>query len=438
MSADLSDAQDSPMIKGEGLSKVDYLSDDDYCSSSEDSSADEEYLGDNVGFIKYPSEEEDLSKVEEDLSEDDEDSSSDVEEDPTQFAYLLAAEDYSMFEYLIYRGPHTCLFWNLEDYPIPESADFVSIHRNIKLALHRMGVHGWLDIWVYGDKPNHDESDLYDKANITYIPKRRGPVSIPGRISVDILEMSRNNYPDRTAYVVIAKQNPELKRVLQCLQLRYHHACIIVEPQDGLFQSADSLYCRALFVDGGKTMPRVSSLKRLKPVLEDSTGLFWDAKDFPFPVGVGWSPDTVYTNIMSCLTEISCVMGDLSISSYVDEKKDSWADFLCPKSRIDLYPAGNKKGRLERMLNDILLWSIHYRRANLIVVSDNLTSEFFDILEHLGLKGYRVFLATPSKDTKPKSRPWPQLQPDQVHFFGFGTKSKRPPQPKRLKTGDDV
>ncbi|VVA99886.1 unnamed protein product [Arabis nemorensis] len=399
MSADLSDAEDSPMIKGEGL-----------------------------------------SKVEEDLSEED------VEEDPTQFAYLFAPEDYSMFEYLICRGPDTCLFWNLDDYPIPESADFVSIHRNIKLALHQMGVHGWLDIWVYGDKPNHDELDLYDKANITYIPKAAaGPLSIAARISVDILELSRNNYPARTAYVVIAKQNPEideLKRVLKCLQLRYHHPCIIVEPQDGLFQSADSVYGRAQFVDvdGGKTMPRVSSLKRLKPVREVSTGLFWDAKDFPFPVGVGWSPYTVYTSIISCLTEISCamVMGDLSISSYVDEKKDSWADFVCPESRIDLYPAGNKKARLERMLNDILLWSIHNpRQANLIVVSDNLTSEFVDSLENLGLKGYRVFLATPSKDTRPKRRPWPQLRPDQVRFFGFGAVSKRP-QHKKLKTGDDV
>ncbi|VVA99901.1 unnamed protein product [Arabis nemorensis] len=314
---------------------------------------------------------EDLSKVEEDLSEDDEEEDlPKFEEEPFDFGYISEPEDYSMFESPICRG-QTRLFWNLEQYPISESANLVSIHRNIKLALHRVGVHGFLEILAYGGvKPNRDERDLYE-ACIHYMPPYKGgQLSIAGQISLDIVRFAQGLYPLRTAFVVISKHIPEIeetKRVLRCLQTRYQHPVLIVDPtahDDGSFfpfESADSVYARTQFVDGGQSRPRIPRSQRWREVEEAATGVFWDAKDCPFPAG--WSADTIYTKIRSAFTEAYCVSGNMSISSYADEmNNESWnkPPESESESRINhLILAGDKPARLERMFNDMLLWLIH-------------------------------------------------------------------------------
>ncbi|VVB14629.1 unnamed protein product [Arabis nemorensis] len=220
----------------------------------------------------------------------------------------------------------------------------------------------------------------------------RGQLSIAGQISLDIVRFAQGLYPLRTAFVVISKHIPEIeetKRVLRCLQTRYQHPVLIVDPT-------------------------AHGDERWILVKEPSTGVFWDAKDCPFPAG--WSADTIYTKIRSAFTEAYCVSGNMPISSYADEmNNESWNKPPESESRINhLILAGDKPARLERMLNDMLLWLIHNPHpSDLIVVADNIRDEIFEMLKSYVIRGHNVFIVTPSKDTGPERHDWPGSLLDQ-------------------------
>lgn len=71
----------------------------------------------------------------------------------------------------------TCVFWNVEDYPIPSGSDPVSMGQKIKSALAVENIRGELSIKAYVDKKNTLSDELRDKyidAGITVNPMPEG------------------------------------------------------------------------------------------------------------------------------------------------------------------------------------------------------------------------------------------------------------------------
>ncbi|CAA7026738.1 unnamed protein product [Microthlaspi erraticum] len=63
-----------------------------------------------------------------------------------------------------YAAAKTCVFWNVEDCPIPSGLDPVSVARNIKSALAKKGFLGEVTIRAYGDM--YQIPDYYQPAGI--------------------------------------------------------------------------------------------------------------------------------------------------------------------------------------------------------------------------------------------------------------------------------
>ncbi|CAH2080214.1 unnamed protein product [Thlaspi arvense] len=226
----------------------------------------------------------------------------------------------------------TIVFWNLEDYPIPEGADIGCIHGNIVSALYGMGFDGRKSIQAYGDPGSHDIDALRKAGIIYYFPESEseGDNSAAFTMPLDMITGSGHE-PPYPNLVVIAKQNPEAEwhRILECLQSR-NHTALVLEPPG--FDSVESLRGANLAV-------------------------FWDLEDCPFPHCS--DPDEIYGRIDEAVRARGVHgTGEISVWAYVDEKKGSsylrrdksWG------SRIYFLPGG--ASRRNRMLNDILLWAM--------------------------------------------------------------------------------
>ncbi|KAG2308558.1 hypothetical protein Bca52824_028306 [Brassica carinata] len=118
----------------------------------------------------------------------------------------------------------------MDDYPVPDGVEIHSIHENIKAALRQMSFNKVQPIREYCDNNKLDDAlaaiKMVREMNLRAASMYGEPVNI----------------------VVIAKQstNPEMHRVLHCLNSR-NNPVLVVEPpdhdtaQDSLFHSVDSL-----------------------------------------------------------------------------------------------------------------------------------------------------------------------------------------------------
>ncbi|CAH2065784.1 unnamed protein product [Thlaspi arvense] len=62
----------------------------------------------------------------------------------------------------------TCVFWDMEDCPIPEGLNPHSVYRNIRAALANKGYRGEVTITAYGDK--NQIPGYFESAGISLIP----------------------------------------------------------------------------------------------------------------------------------------------------------------------------------------------------------------------------------------------------------------------------
>lgn len=89
-------------------------------------------------------------------------------------------------------------------------------------------------------------------------------------------------------------------------------------------------------------MDHLTYAERTTPAVEGKTiGVFWDVVGCPFPDGM--NPDLIYQKIYTDLIGRGCRPGTMSIWAYVDEKQESWREFLRNKTwktRIYFLPRG--------------------------------------------------------------------------------------------------
>ncbi|CAH8327138.1 unnamed protein product [Eruca vesicaria subsp. sativa] len=317
------------------------------------------------------------------------------------------------------------LFWNMDDYPIPAAGGGVEdglgfIRNNIVEVGHRMGFHGFMEIWVYCSRTGVNNPSPLDMTCylVHHALSVYGPYGPPD-------------------LVVIAKPVKELDRVLECLRLR-GHPILLIDPTaitgGGSFFSVESLLGCTQFLTADQYLKDLSSshlendtskildfFEPIRPVKENRTGVFWDAEDFSFPPFS--TPDEIFARIESALVERGLIY-KLTIWVYLDDDKKGtcgggkkeWA------SRIYFLPGGDKASRRIRMANDIYFWAkddsenISFEGIS-ILFSDQFKddaeySESSDMLQNLVACGTCRILSVSPMDiiNKPEESPeWPGL-----------------------------
>ncbi|CAH2069515.1 unnamed protein product [Thlaspi arvense] len=308
--------------------------------------------------------------------------------DSTDWPQLLIDEAY-FFE----PSPETHeedaqVFWNLEDYPIPDGFRLPSFRRNIEKALKRMGFGGHTYFQAYGDRLNHGRAALR-KARVEYFLPEGGDYSAVSRVPLDMIMHAATTGP--STFLIIAKQSPERewRRVLPCLKSRNHTAIVV----DDTARSLKSVVKRIRVLDEEKPISKSSKIQDFsEPITHakgDNTAVFWDVVDCPFPPLCS-DPDEIYRRIEETLRGSGCT-AEISIWAYVDEDNDG-------------------------------PWS-----AKMILVSDQVRegTDLFRTYQDLnGTSGFRVCLVTPTRDVnKAESPEWPRLLLAETATL-FGSKSQ--------------
>ncbi|KAG2285950.1 hypothetical protein Bca52824_045554 [Brassica carinata] len=151
----------------------------------------------------------------------------------------------------------TFVFWLTDDYPVPVGVGIHSIHSTINAALHQMGFDKVQPIQEYCDND------------------KRYNVTASKQMVREMLVRAGSMYGEPVNLVVIAKQstNPEMNRVLHCLNSRNNPVLVVEPPDDDT--ARDSVF-RSVY-----------SLVECTHVVGNWTFVFWLTDDYPVPVGVG-------------------------------------------------------------------------------------------------------------------------------------------------------
>ncbi|CAA7039898.1 unnamed protein product [Microthlaspi erraticum] len=129
--------------------------------------------------------------------------------------------------------PKTGVFWDLEDFPIPDDLDPATVLQNIKLALQKSGHHGDVFVWAYlpGGKTFSKHSvKEYEDAGITTISTREDKHARLRRMILDFFLWSLDNEhhpPTGPNILVVTKDMVDREttflRVLRLLEIRCYH-----------------------------------------------------------------------------------------------------------------------------------------------------------------------------------------------------------------------
>jgi hypothetical protein len=157
------------------------------------------------------------------------------------------------------RERSTLVFWNVIKCPIPPDV-LPGVESTIRSALRRMGLHGTLLIYAYGDKSLLDRKDVFLKAGISYHVEREqlsdADIEDSGEMALHVILLADNTIERPAALMAIPKpdQDSELHRVLKCLQSRDHDV-LLVDPPVGdsggqFLESAESVLACIQGLDG--------------------------------------------------------------------------------------------------------------------------------------------------------------------------------------------
>ncbi|KAL0680552.1 hypothetical protein Bca4012_047399 [Brassica carinata] len=368
----------------------------------------------------------------------------------------------------------TTVFWNLDDYPVPNDTNLTPIRSNFKEALHLMGFHGNCEIHLLC-KQRIYHSEVKSKTDrLVYLPEAEGTDDYNKlRDAIDItyyilMSLEHSGPGHFTAAVLSKNPTEELLRVLGCLNSRGHKSLLLEPPPYGeCCFSVDSLTENERLVGGGRG-GSTESLDDLTPedlreLREDAFGprsYFLDVKegeDDSHPStemsvpssseGIGQSssgtpliahflfvspPPLLIRSMKKIQLALSKrgFSGNISIWAYVHEdyeflkrKKKTWV------SNIHFLPGDNDASKRRiRMLNDMQLLSRDspVRPPDdvvLILVSDHFMGDYtyFEVfISNMENRYYYPVLVVPSEqseESKQSDDPWPGLLMDGAYHL---------------------
>ncbi|CAA7033277.1 unnamed protein product [Microthlaspi erraticum] len=111
-----------------------------------------------------------------------------------------------------YAEAKTCVFWDIEDCPIPDGLDPEMVAKNIKTALAKRGYLGELTIKVYGDK--YQVEEYYQSAGIE-LHSLGSKYERFRRMYPDFFRWGLSHVHDVTNMMVISGDNAEFASCLQ-------------------------------------------------------------------------------------------------------------------------------------------------------------------------------------------------------------------------------
>ncbi|CAA7033283.1 unnamed protein product [Microthlaspi erraticum] len=112
-----------------------------------------------------------------------------------------------------YSEAKTCVFWDIEDCPIPDGLDPESVAKNIKSALVKKGYLGEVTIWAYGDK--YQIQDYYQSAGIKLLPEGDKHARVRRMYGDFYLWLGGNQVHGLTNMMVISGDNSDFASCLQ-------------------------------------------------------------------------------------------------------------------------------------------------------------------------------------------------------------------------------
>ncbi|CAH8337918.1 unnamed protein product [Eruca vesicaria subsp. sativa] len=240
------------------------------------------------------------------------------------------------------KEPKTCLFWNIEDCPIPKGVHFNTMDYNFKSAIRNQGDYGEVLIKAYWDDTtaNLETTDH----NIRYVIENQSegdedPYVELDTMFSDILLWAIDN-PAPSNLMVISRnisKETELLSLLQHLDSRGYNILVAHAEEAAStvvpFSVSFEWVLKVLFSEGnpltsatffqGESSQGVhnekmeSSLKR-KKWHEANTAVFWNIEDCPMPGGI--DTHMFLQNIKSVLTNHSS-HGNVSITAYYDKNR---------------------------------------------------------------------------------------------------------------------
>ncbi|KAG7569463.1 NYN domain limkain-b1-type [Arabidopsis thaliana x Arabidopsis arenosa] len=157
---------------------------------------------------------------------------------------------------------YICVYWDVEDYPIPKDFEPRLIFKNIKSALSKMGFGGsFVGIEAYGEDeiPEALDEKLIEDGMIMYNPK--GSVNL----MIEDITNIECNYSDKPHnLMVISKKIPEdneSMRVLSALRSRGRNV-LLVQPDDEaasekLFLTPESISDCTRYLNGEKPIDEI-------------------------------------------------------------------------------------------------------------------------------------------------------------------------------------
>ncbi|CAA7033278.1 unnamed protein product [Microthlaspi erraticum] len=111
-----------------------------------------------------------------------------------------------------YAEAKTCVFWDIEDCPIPDGLDPEMVAKNIKSALAKRGYLGELTIKVYGDK--YQVQEYYQSAGIE-LHCLGSKYERFRRMYTHCFSWDLKHVPELTNMMVISGDNSEFASCLQ-------------------------------------------------------------------------------------------------------------------------------------------------------------------------------------------------------------------------------
>ncbi|CAF1965083.1 unnamed protein product, partial [Brassica oleracea] len=179
----------------------------------------------------------------------------------------VVKEEGQLFEVKYFSKNKTFVFWNMDDYPIPEGVAPLEVIDNIKSVLHRLGFPWWLiEIRAYGDDQSYDlcSAGIYGEYLITvlyvcnclHLTLFRGKISGAIKFPIELIDIATLKFREPLNFVVIAKHTPQsqLRRVLDSLKSRNNVVASVELPDSAALSSIESLV-NSIKVFGGIQRP---------------------------------------------------------------------------------------------------------------------------------------------------------------------------------------
>ncbi|CAA7029563.1 unnamed protein product [Microthlaspi erraticum] len=131
-----------------------------------------------------------------------------------------------------YAEAKTCVFWDVEDCPIPDGQDPESVAINIKSALAKNGYRGEVTIRAYGEK--YQVQDFYESAGIKLFPQGDNYARYM-KMHMAVYDWMGENGLELTNLMMVSGDNSGFRRTVGMR----NHNILLAQPQNSPRRCSD-------------------------------------------------------------------------------------------------------------------------------------------------------------------------------------------------------